>query len=128
MTMMNPVVSVQDCEVLDRQDPLRSLREQFELPPGVIYLDGNSLGVLPRTTPARVAQAVTQEWGQDLIKSWNSAGWFTLPQRVGDKIARLIGANTGEVVAADSTSINLYKVLAAALHICLLYTSDAADE
>ena len=115
--MMNPVVSLQDCEVLDQQDPLRPLRDQFELPPGVIYLDGNSLGVLPRATPTRVAQAVTQEWGQDLIKSWNSAGWFTLPQRVGDKIARLIGANAGEVVAADSTSINLYKVLAAALHI-----------
>ena len=115
--MMNPVVSLQDCEVLDQQDPLRPLREQFDLPPGVIYLDGNSLGVLPHATPARVAQAVTQEWGQDLIKSWNTAGWFTLPQRVGDKIARLIGAGAGEVVAADSTSINLYKVLAAALHI-----------
>jgi kynureninase len=87
------------------------------LPDGVIYLDGNSLGVLPRATPTRVAQAVTQEWGQDLIKSWNSAGWFTLPQRVGDKIARVIGAGAGEVVAADSTSINLYKVLWAALHI-----------
>lgn len=115
--MMNPSVSLQDCEVLDQQDPLRALREQFDLPTGVIYLDGNSLGVLPKATPGRVAQAVTQEWGQDLIKSWNTAGWFTLPQRVGDKIARLIGANAGEVVAADSTSINLYKVLSAALHI-----------
>ena len=115
--MMNPSVSLQDCEVLDQQDPLRALREQFDLPAGVIYLDGNSLGVLPKATPGRVAQAVTQEWGQDLIKSWNTAGWFTLPQRVGDKIARLIGANAGEVVAADSTSINLYKVLSAALHI-----------
>jgi kynureninase len=115
--MMNPAVSLQDCEVLDQQDPLRCLREQFELPNGVIYLDGNSLGVLPRATSARVAKTVTQAWGQDLIKSWNSAGWFTLPQRVGDKIARLIGANAGEVVAADSTSINLYKVLAAALQI-----------
>ena len=117
MTMMNPSVSLQDCEVLDQQDPLRALREQFDLPAGVIYLDGNSLGVLPKATPGRVAQAVTQEWGQDLIKSWNTAGWFSLPQRVGDKIARLIGANAGEVVAADSTSINLYKVLSAALHI-----------
>ena len=115
--MMNPSVSLQDCEVLDQQDPLRALREQFDLPAGVIYLDGNSLGVLPKATPGRVAQAVTQEWGQDLIKSWNTAGWFSLPQRVGDKIARLIGANAGEVVAADSTSINLYKVLSAALHI-----------
>ena len=115
--MMNPSPSLQDCEVLDQQDPLRQLRDQFDLPDGVIYLDGNSLGVLPRATPTRVAQAVTQEWGQDLIKSWNSAGWFTLPQRVGDKIARVIGAGAGEVVAADSTSINLYKVLCAALHI-----------
>ena len=115
--MMNPSPSLQDCQVLDQQDPLRQLRDQFDLPDGVIYLDGNSLGVLPRATPERVAQAVTQEWGQDLIKSWNSAGWFTLPQRVGDKIARVIGAGAGEVVAADSTSINLYKVLSAALHI-----------
>ena len=115
--MMNLCPSLQDCEVLDQQDPLRPLRDQFDLPDGVIYLDGNSLGVLPRATPERVAQAVTQEWGQDLIKSWNSAGWFTLPQRVGDKIARVIGAGVGEVVAADSTSINLYKVLSAALHI-----------
>ena len=115
--MTTPIPSLQDCQTLDQHDPLRALRELFELPPGVIYLDGNSLGVLPRTTPERVAQAVTQEWGQDLIKSWNTAGWFTLPQRVGDKIARLIGAGPGEVVAADSTSINLYKVLSAALNI-----------
>ena len=115
--MMNLTPTLQDCELLDRQDPLRALRDQFDLPPGVIYLDGNSLGVLPQATPGRVAQAIHQEWGHDLIKSWNSAGWFTLPQRVGDKIARLIGARAGEVVAADSTSINLFKVLAAALHI-----------
>jgi kynureninase len=109
--------SLQDCEVLDLNDPLRSLRQQFELPQDVIYLDGNSLGVLPRATAARVAQAVTHEWGHDLIKSWNTAGWFKLPQQVGDKIGRLIGGQQGEVVAADSTSINLYKVLAAALNI-----------
>ena len=115
--MTTPIPSLQDCQTLDQHDPSRALRELFDLPPGVIYLDGNSLGVLPRATPERVAQAVTQEWGQDLIKSWNTAGWFTLPQRVGDKIARLIGAGPGEVVAADSTSINLYKVLSAALNI-----------
>ena len=115
--MNTPVPTLQDCELLDQHDPLRALRAQFELPPGVIYLDGNSLGAMPRTTAARVAQAITQEWGQDLIRSWNSAGWFTLPQRVGDKIARLIGAGEGEVVAADSTSINLYKVLSAALQM-----------
>ena len=115
--MNTPVPSLQDCDILDQHDPLRPLRAQFDLPPGVIYLDGNSLGVLPRATPARVAQAIHHEWGQELITSWNKAGWFTLPQRVGDKIARLIGAQPGEVVAADSTSINLYKVLSAALHI-----------
>ena len=102
---------------LDAQDPLRPLREQFELPPGTIYLDGNSLGVCPKTAAARVADVVTREWGRDLIGSWNSAGWFSLPQRLGDKIARLIGAQPGEVVATDSTSINLYKVLSAALNI-----------
>ena len=115
--MNTPVPTLQDCELLDQHDPLRPLRAQFELPTGVIYLDGNSLGAMPRATAARVVQAITQEWGQDLIRSWNSAGWFTLPQRVGDKIARLIGAGEGEVVAADSTSINLYKVLSAALQM-----------
>ena len=109
--------SLAACESLDQQDPLRSLRALFQLPEGVIYLDGNSLGVLPKATPTRVAQAVTQEWGNDLIKSWNTAGWFQLPLKVGDKIARLIGANANEVVAADSTSINLYKVLSAAMSI-----------
>jgi kynureninase len=111
------MTTLQDCRALDAQDPLRTLRQQFILPEGVIYLDGNSLGVLPKTAAARVAEAVTAEWGQGLIRSWNSAGWFELPQRLGNKIARLIGAAPGEVVATDSTSINLYKVLSAALHI-----------
>jgi kynureninase len=109
--------TLSDCQVLDQQDPLRSLRNLFQLPEGVIYLDGNSLGVLPKATPARVAQAVAQEWGNDLIKSWNTAGWFQMPLKVGNKIARLIGAKDNEVVAADSTSINLFKVLSAALSI-----------
>jgi kynureninase len=107
----------QHCADLDARDALAPLRDQFRLPPGVIYLDGNSLGVLPRTAAARVAQVVQHEWGEQLIRSWNSAGWFELPQRVGDKIARLVGARAGEVVATDSTSINLFKVLSAALHI-----------
>ena len=107
--------TLQTCQTLDAQDLLRPLREQFTLPEGVIYLDGNSLGVLPKTAAARVAEVVTQEWGQGLIRSWNSAGWFSMPQRMGDKIAPLIGANAGEVVATDSTSINLFKVLSAAL-------------
>jgi kynureninase len=107
----------QDCLALDAQDPLAPLREQFALPSGKIYLDGNSLGVMPRSAPARVAHVVTQEWGQDLIESWNTAGWIDLPQRIGDKIARLIGADAGELVVADSTSVNLFKVLSAALTI-----------
>ena len=102
---------------LDAADPLRGLREQFDLPPGLIYLDGNSLGVLPRSTAARVQQVVQQEWGQGLIGSWNNAGWIALPQRVGDKIAQLVGAGAGELVCADSTSVNLFKVLSAALTI-----------
>ncbi|MBC7610228.1 MAG: kynureninase [Polaromonas sp.] len=109
--------TLEDCRALDAQDPLRELRHQFSLPEGVIYLDGNSLGVLPKTAAARVAEAVTNEWGQGLIRSWNSAGWFDLPQRLGNKIAQLVGAAPGEVVATDSTSINLYKVLSAALQI-----------
>ena len=107
----------QDCLALDAQDPLAPLREQFALPAGKIYLDGNSLGVMPRTAPARVAQVVTQEWGQDLIESWNTAGWIDLPQRIGDKIARLVGADASDLVVADSTSVNLFKVLSAALTI-----------
>ena len=100
---------------LDAADALAPLREQFSLPPGLIYLDGNSLGVLPKATAARVQQVVQQEWGVDLIRSWNTAGWIDLPQRVGDKIARLVGASPGELVVADSTSVNLFKVLSAAL-------------
>jgi kynureninase len=108
-----------DCLALDARDPLAPLRAQFVLPTGVIYLDGNSLGVLPAATPARVAEVVRHEWGAGLIKSWNTAGWIHLPQRVGDKIARLIGARPGEVVAADSTSVNLYKVLSVALALAV---------
>jgi kynureninase len=111
------MTSFQDCQALDAQDPLRSLRSLFNLPEGVIYLDGNSLGALPKTTAARLGDVVKQEWGQGLIRSWNSAGWIDQPQRLGDKIARLIGAGPGEVVAADSTSINLYKVLSVAMQI-----------
>jgi len=109
------MTSREDALALDRADALAPLREQFVLPAGLIYLDGNSLGVLPKATAARLQRAVLDEWGQGLIGSWNSAGWIDLPQRVGDKIARLVGAAPGELVVADSTSVNLYKVLAAAL-------------
>jgi len=113
-----------DALALDAQDRLAPLREQFDLPAGVLYLDGNSLGVLPKATAARVQQVMTQEWGNGLIRSWNSAGWMDLPQRVGDKIARLVGAGPGELVVADSTSVNLFKVLSAAL---TAVAADAAD-
>jgi kynureninase len=106
-----------DALALDAADTLAPLRELFNLPQGVIYLDGNSLGVLPEATAARVQQVVTQEWGTGLIRSWNSAGWMDLPQRIGDKIARLVGVGPGELVVADSTSVNLFKVLSAALTI-----------
>jgi kynureninase len=111
------MTTLEDCRALDATDPLRHLRDQFNLPEGVIYLDGNSLGAMPKTAAARVAKAVTQEWGEGLIRSWNTAGWVDMPQRLGDKIAQLVGAGAGEVVATDSTSVNLYKVLSAALNI-----------
>jgi len=114
---MNNVISREQCVARDQNDPLKNFRDQFELPEGVIYLDGNSLGALPKKTAARVQDVITREWGGDLIRSWNTAGWIDLPRRVGDKIAGLIGAEAAEVVVADSTSINLFKVLAAALKL-----------
>ncbi len=106
-----------DAGLADLADPLRDFRDRFELPEGVIYLDGNSLGALPKTVRQRVAKTISEEWGEQLIRSWNTADWVHLPQRVGKKIARLIGAKEGTVVAADSTSINLFKVLSAALDL-----------
>ena len=100
------------CLSFDRQDPLASLRDEFLLPEGVIYLDGNSLGALPRQTVPRMTQVIAEEWGSGLIRSWNAAHWIEAPARIGDKIARLIGAKAGEVVVADSTSVNLFKLLA----------------
>ncbi len=105
------------CAALDAEDPLAALREEFTLPEGVVYLDGNSLGALPKATPDRIAELIEREWGEDLVTSWNKHGWIDMPRRVGDKIARLIGAGPGEVVVADSTSVNLFKVLAAALSL-----------
>ncbi|MBN8845712.1 MAG: kynureninase [Sphingomonadales bacterium] len=103
------------CEAMDRADPLAPLRDRFDLPEGMLYLDGNSLGAMPKDASARAHYVVTREWGADLIKSWNSAGWFDLPVRLGDKLAPLIGAAPGEVVICDSTSQNLFKVLSAAV-------------
>jgi kynureninase len=106
---------------LDAADPFAPLRAQFSLSAadaeGLIYLDGNSLGALPAATPARVAAVVQDEWGAGLIRSWNTAGWIDLGQRIAGKIAPLIGARSEEVVVADSTSANLYKILSAAIAI-----------
>ncbi|MBL8836737.1 MAG: kynureninase [Alphaproteobacteria bacterium] len=102
-------------ERLDAADPLAPARADFALPDGLIYLDGNSLGALPHAAVARTRDVVEREWGDDLIRSWTKNRWIELPTRVGDKIARLIGAGAGEVVVADSTSVNLFKALAGAL-------------
>ena len=106
-----------DLESLDTADLLAPHREAFALPGGVIYLDGNSLGALPRATPRRLAEVAEREWGHGLIRSWNQAGWIDLPTKVGDKIAPLIGAGPGEVIVTDSTSVNLFKTLAGALRV-----------
>ncbi len=103
------------CAALDAVDPLAALRARFALPAGVIYLDGNSLGPLPKATPAIVEDVLRRQWGRDLITSWNRHGWIDLPARLGAKIAELIGARAQEVVVADSVSVNLFKLIAAAL-------------
>lgn len=108
-------LTLADLRAMDATDPLAPMRDLFTLPEGVVYLDGNSLGALPRATPDRLARAVREEWGHDLIGSWNSADWIGAPQRIGAKIAALIGARDDEVVVADSTSANLFKLLVAGL-------------
>src|SRR5690606_3624975 len=107
----------QDCLARDADDPLAPLRARFALPEDEIYLDGNSLGARPREALQRAQQVIADEWGDGLIRSWNTAHWFTLPRRLGDKLAPLIGARADEVVITDTTSINLFKVLAAALRV-----------
>lgn len=113
------MITRDDCLRQDAGDPLAVLRDRFALAAvdreGVIYLDGNSLGVLPKSAIERVKAVVESEWGAGLIRSWNDAGWITLAQRIGDKIARLVGAGAGELIVADSTSVNLFKALSAGL-------------
>lgn len=104
-----------DLEALDAADPMAGKRAEFLLPEGVIYLDGNSLGPLPAGVPARVEDLIRRQWGEDLIVSWNKHGWMDLPGKVGNRIARLIGAEAGSVISADSTSVNLFKLVCAAL-------------
>jgi len=107
----------EQCQQADRDDELAALRDEFALPAGVIYLDGNSLGALPRAAAERAAYVVGQEWGADLIGSWNKHHWFDLPVRIGEKLNRLIGGGDGECVATDTTSINIFKALSAAIDL-----------
>jgi kynureninase len=100
---------------MDRDDPLRYPRQRFQIPQGLLYLDGNSLGALPKSTPNDVMQTITKDWGERLIGSWNDAGWVNLPATVAAKLAPLLGVQAGEVVIADSTSVNLFKLLSGVL-------------
>ena len=104
-----------DCEQMDRNDPLAGVRSRFNIPEGTIYLDGNSLGALPASTPDRLSNAISLEWGRDLIRSWNHADWARLPETVGNQLAPLLGAGSGEVIVTDSTSVNIFKLLCAIL-------------
>lgn len=106
-----------DITALDAADPFARSRQLFDLPDGIIYLDGNSLGALPRAVKARVSDVVATQWGEGLIRSWNIHDWIDLPARVGERIARLIGAAPGSVMVADSTSVNLFKALVTALRL-----------
>lgn len=111
---MNFPTTLTEARALDRADPLRALRDRFAIPADIAYFDGHSLGPLPRATSSAQAELVQRQWGQQLIGGWNDAGWIDAPQRVGTKIARLIGAKPNEVIVADSTSVNLFKLLIAA--------------
>ena len=106
-----------EAKAADAADPLRGYRERFHLPEGLVYLDGNSLGPLPKAAVPKLDTVVREEWGEELIRSWNSRDWIGAPQRVGAKIAPLIGAKPSEVLVADSTSVNLFKLLVAAARL-----------
>ncbi|MET2826697.1 kynureninase [Mesorhizobium shangrilense] len=112
---MSAIPDLAAIEAMDAADPLRSMRDRFILPKGVIYLDGNSLGAASHAVFDELQKASTQEWAQDLIRAWNTAGWFDTPTTLGDQLGRLIGAAAGQTVVCDTTSINIYKVLHAAL-------------
>jgi kynureninase len=112
------------------EDPFERTRAMFDLPNGVVYLDGNSLGAMPKCARERVRRELHESWGQKLIRAWNTAGWIDLPARVGDRIGALIGAPKGSVVAGDSTSVNLFKALTAALELAVprkLILSDSGN-
>ncbi len=107
----------EDCIALDNQDQIAALRDAFELPDDLIYLDGNSLGAKPKAASIRAQKIVDQEWGQGLIRSWNQAKWFDMPQKLGMQMLDLLGAWPGEVIVTDTTSVNLFKALACALQM-----------
>lgn len=111
---MSQTITLQSVRAMDAQDDLRSFRERFVIPDQMIYLDGNSLGPAPKTAFTALEHAAKVEWGQDLIRSWNSAGWFELPLKLGDKIGQLTGAAKGQIAVCDSTSVNIFKALSAA--------------
>src|SRR5258707_13249726 len=114
---MTKALSREECAALDASDPLAPFLARFRRPRGLLYFDGNSLGMLPWAASRRVVEALEKEWGEGLIESWTEAGWIELPERVGAKIARLIGAEADEVIATDSTSINIFKLLAGGLKL-----------
>ena len=109
--MHEPITNRDAAIAADAADPLSFLRARFDLPSGIVYLDGNSLGAMPSNVPAAMLDAVTRQWGTDLITSWNENDWWRLPTRIGDRIAPLIGAGPGQVVCGDSTSIQLFQAL-----------------
>jgi kynureninase len=115
MTSSADLISREACVTRDSADPLHNFRERFVIPEGIIYLDGNSLGPMPRAAAGILGRTIEKEWGQDLIKSWNSAGWFDMPTRLGDRVGALIGAASGQTLVCDTTSINLYKAIQAAI-------------
>lgn len=111
------MITLDQCKAWDAEDELKHLKNEFALPENTIYLDGNSLGARPKSALTRAQEVVSQEWGEDLINSWNKADWWGLSTRLGDKVAQLIGANPGETVISDSTTLNLFKALSAAVKI-----------
>src|SRR5215203_5438948 len=112
--MTSRELTFEDVRALDACDPLSSFRSRFHLPKGIVYFDGHSLGPLPEHASRKVDRLVVHQWGERLIRSWNEANWIDAPQRIGAKIAPIIGAGIDEVIVADSTSVNLFKLLLAA--------------
>src|ERR1700730_12416343 len=115
MTSSASPVSREACVAHDSTETLRGFRDRFIIPEGIIYLDGNSLGPMPRAAADVLNRTIEQQWGHDLIKSWNSAGWFDMPARLGDRVGALLGAAPGQTLVCDTTSVNLYKAIHAAI-------------